>query len=346
MHNRRRTRTLRMGARPMTRFAVKHLTSGGVITNYHCTSRCGHCLYNCGPHRPKDYLDAAMAEKIFRIIIQHGCRSVHIGGGEPLLQPRQLAAVLEAARTAGMGIDYVETNSAWFVDSETALSILHGLKRAGLRTLLVSISPFHNAAIPYARVMGVIDACRQSGIEVFPWVNGFVRDLTRLDTHRTHNMTEFEAAFGSDYLKCIPERYWIHLGGRALQTFRPVYTQYPLAYVLENSPPDCSRALGDTSHFHIDLYGNYIPGLCAGLSIPMDGLGKPLTDGDCPLLNRLATTGIRGLYEMAIQDYGFVPQRSAYLNHCDICNEIRSTLIHADSGRFRELAPAGYYPCI
>jgi hypothetical protein len=327
----------------MTRFAVKHLASGGVITNYNCVSQCGHCLYNCGPHRPKDYLDAAMAEKIFRTIIQWGCGSVHIGGGEPLMQPRKLEAVLEAARTAGMGIDYVETSSAWFVDGEKAVSVLQALKAAGLRTLLVSISPFHNAAIPYARVMGVIDACRRSGIQVFPWVNAFVRDLSRLDIRRPHAMSEFEAAYGSDYLKRIPDRYWIHLGGRALQTFRPVYPRHPLEHVLEKSPPNCSRALGDTSHFHIDLYGNYIPGLCAGLALAMEDLGGPFSAEAYPLLHRLATAGIRGLYEMAVQDCGFVPQRSAYLNHCDVCSEIRGVLSRLGNGRFRELAPAGHY---
>jgi hypothetical protein len=327
----------------MTGFAVKHLASGGVITNYHCASRCGHCLYNCGPHRPGDFLVAAMAEKIFRIIIQHGCRSVHIGGGEPLLQPRKLEAVLEAARTAGMGIDYVETSSAWFVDSEKALSVLQSLRRAGLRTLLVSISPFHNAAIPYARVTGVINACRQSGIQVLPWVNGFVRDLTRLDTDRPHDMAEFEAVFGPDYLSRIPDRYWIHLGGRALQTFRPVYPQHPLAHILENSPPNCARALGDTSHFHVDLYGNYIPGLCSGLAVAMEDLDRPLGAAAYPLLHRLATAGIRGLYRLAVQDCGFAPQRSAYLNHCDVCSEIRSFLAQSDNGRYRELAPQGHY---
>jgi len=327
----------------MTGFAVNHLASGGVITNYHCASRCGHCLYNCGPHRPGDFLDAATAGKIFRVIIQHGCRSVHIGGGEPLLQPRQLATVLEAAREAGMGIDYVETSSAWFADGEKAHAVLQALKRAGLRTLLVSISPFHNAAIPYARVMGVITACRQSGIEVFPWVNAFVRDLTRLDINRPHAMAEFEAAFGSDYLRRIPDRYWIHLGGRALQTFRPVHPRQPLAQILENSPPDCSRALGDTSHFHIDLYGNYIPGLCSGLALAMEDLGRPLSAEAYPLLHRLATDGIRGLYRMAVRECGFVPRREAYLNHCDVCNEIRGSLIRSDKGRFRELAPEGHY---
>ena len=61
----------------MTPFAVKHLASGGVITNYHCVSQCGHCLYNCGPHRPKDYLDVSMAEKTFRSIMQRGAYLNH-----------------------------------------------------------------------------------------------------------------------------------------------------------------------------------------------------------------------------------------------------------------------------
>jgi hypothetical protein len=112
---------------------------------------------------------------------------------------------------------------------------------------------------------------------------------------------------------------------------------------LRKSPPSCSPALADTSHFHIDLYGNYIPGLCAGLAIAMEDLGKPLTAGDYPVLHRLATTGIRGLYQMAVEDYGFVPQRSVFLNHCDVCTEIRSALIQTDSARFRELAPEGHY---
>ena len=40
-----------------------------------------------------------------------GCPSVHIGGGEPLLRPDKLQAVLEAASDCGVGIDYVEINS-------------------------------------------------------------------------------------------------------------------------------------------------------------------------------------------------------------------------------------------
>ncbi len=327
----------------MTSLSIKRLTSGGVITNYNCVSRCGHCLYNCSPDRGKGYLDAVRAEKIFRRIKGLGCRSVHIGGGEPLLKPDKLVNVAVAARKTGMAIDYVETNSAWFADGERAETILNGLQAAGVETMLISISPFHNAYIPYSKVAGVIDACRRTGMSVFPWVNAFVRDLTRLDIHKPHDMAEFEAAFGPAYLKRIPDRYWIHLGGRALETFGKVYPKRPAEQVLEQSPQSCSRALSDASHFHIDLHGNYIPGLCAGLAIAMDDLGEALPGGKYTLLERLAADGIRGLFTIAAENYGFIPRTSGYLNHCDLCTDIRGYLFKTEGKRFIELAPGGFY---
>ncbi|XPS82123.1 radical SAM domain protein [Desulfosarcina variabilis str. Montpellier] len=146
----------------MSHLSIRRLASGGVITNYYCVSRCAHCLYNSSPRRDKAYLDPDLAETIFRQIAAHGCRSVHIGGGESFLDPEGLIRVATAARDAGMGIDYIETNSAWFVDTAQAITLLKELKASGVHTLLVSISPFHNAHIPYAHVKGVIDACRQA----------------------------------------------------------------------------------------------------------------------------------------------------------------------------------------
>ncbi|MEJ2154496.1 MAG: radical SAM protein [Desulfobacteraceae bacterium] len=327
----------------MNAFSIKRLASGGVITNYSCVSRCGHCLYNCGPHRSRDYLDGVMAAKIFRSIVALGCRSVHIGGGEPLLHPKKLRAVAAAARDAGVGIDYVETNSAWFVDADQARGLLEDLRAVGVDTLLVSISPFHNAFIPYAKVSGVIDACRRTDMSVFPWVNAFVKDLTRLDVNKTHALDEFTSAFGAGYLEHIPDRYWIHLGGRALATFGAVYPKQPVEEVLAQSPGSCARALADTSHFHIDLYGQYIPGLCAGLAIAMDDLGDALPPGKYALLEQLAVTGTGGLYELAAERYGFRPRSDGYLNHCDLCTDIRGFLWRTEGVAFEELAPDGFY---
>jgi hypothetical protein len=41
--------------------------------------------------------------------------------------------------------------------------------------------------------------------------------------------------------------------------------------------------------------------------------------------------------------YGYTPKRTAYLNHCDLCTEIRSYLTGLDGEVFRELAPEGFY---
>ena len=92
----------------MTHSSIRRQSSGGVITNYHCISRCGHCLYNSSPRRDKAYLEPDLADTIFRQIAAHGCRSVHIGGGEPFLDPDGLIRVASAAREVGMGIDYEE----------------------------------------------------------------------------------------------------------------------------------------------------------------------------------------------------------------------------------------------
>lgn len=327
----------------MPQLTINRLASGGVITNYCCVSKCGHCLYNCGPHRPKDYLGKADAEAIFKCIAALGCRSVHIGGGEPLLHPEKLAAVLDTAHRAGMGIDYVETSSAWFTDEDPAVDVLERLRAAGLHTLLVSISPFHNARIPFARVRGVIAACRRAGLQVFPWVNAFVRDLDRLGADRPHAMAEFEAAYGPDYLGRLPDRCWIHLGGRALDTFRRVLPSQALETVLARSPASCARALKDTSHFHIDLYGGYVPGLCAGLAVAMEDLGRPLPAGKYPLIDVLAAAGLRGLYALARDRHGFTPRQDTYLNPCDLCTEIRRFLFQRKKKAFAELAPDGFY---
>ncbi len=327
----------------MMPLTITALVSGGVITNYHCISRCGHCLYNCSPQRPRDYLDGETAANIFERIRDLGCRSVHIGGGEPLLDPEKLADVAAAARDTGVGIDYVETNSGWFTEAESADAILQRLIHAGVGTLLVSISPFHNAHIPFSRVRGVIDACRRTGMQVFPWVNAFIRDLERLGEDRPHAMDEFEAAFGNDYLKRVPDRYWIHLGGRSLNTFRPVFASHPVTHILNHSPRSCARALADTTHFHMDLYGGYIPGLCAGLSVRMTDLGRPLSAAAYPLIDALAAAGINGLYDMATGSHGYIPGKAAFLNHCDLCTDIRRFLWQQDRSRFSELSPDGFY---
>jgi hypothetical protein len=327
-----------------SRLKIGRLASGGVIANYFCASACRHCLYNCGPHREKNYISLEVAEKNFRAVKALGCAAVHIGGGEPLLRPDELGGVLDAARRAGVSIDYVETSSSWFKDPESAEALLTGLRPKGLHTLLVSISPFHNEHVPFARTQGVLDAARRAGVRVIPWIEHFIAELSGLDSTRPHALAEFEERYGKDYVRGIPDRYWIHLGGRALETFRPLLRTRTLEHILRENAPGCGRQITDTSHFHLDLFGNYIPGLCSGLAISRDDVGKALAEDKYPLLNILDEKGVRGLLDFAARAYGFEALQAGYLNACDLCTEIRSFLVVKGYDRSQELGPRGFYP--
>jgi hypothetical protein len=327
----------------LSRLKIGRLASGGIITNYFCTSACRHCLYNCGPQWEKRYISVEVAEQNFRAVKALGCAAVHIGGGEPLLRPEELGAVLDAARRAGISIDYVETNSSWFKDAESAEALLAGLRPKGLHTLLVSISPFHNEHIPFARTQGVMAAARGAGVRIFPWVADFIPDLSALDGARPHALSEFEERYGNGYVRLILDRYWIHMGGRALETFRPLLRTKTLEHILRENTTGCSRELGDTSHFHLDLFGNYIPGLCSGLAVARDDLGNSLSPDQYPLLNILGAKGIRGLFDFAVREYAFRPQQAGYINQCDLCTEIRFCLVKEGYDRSKELGPEEFY---
>jgi hypothetical protein len=327
----------------LANFSIKRLISGGLITNYFCTSRCRHCLYNAGPHRDRQYIDSQTTEANLRMVRSLGCTSVHIGGGEPLLRPAALEKVLETAVRAGVSIDYVETNSSWFKDRDSAIQILTRLRGHGLHTLLVSISPFHNEFVPFYKVKGVIEASRRAGIEIFPWIADFIQDLSEFDPHKPHDPSAYQQRFGRDYLTGVLQRYWVHLGGRALDTFRPFFKAKSFKQIMKENSGSCQPELSDTSHFHIDLFGNYIPGLCSGLAIFRDDLGKALPPEKYPLLSALYQSGIRGLAEMARHEFGYSPARNDYINKCDVCNEIRTFLVHGDLMASSELQPAEFY---
>ncbi len=327
----------------MNDFTIRRLVSGGLITNYFCTSRCRHCLYHCSPNREKAFIDPETAEKCFLRVLEMGCRSMHIGGGEPMLRPAHLEKVLEVAYRVGMKIDYVETNSSWYKDSESAAHILERLQARGLGTLLISISPFHNEFIPFSKVKGVIDAGRKAKMELFPWINDFYKDLSAFEPDTPHTFEEYSEKFGKDYLASTLGRYWIHMGGRAIETFRKILPGSSLQRILDDNPGSCKSELSDTSHFHVDLFGKYIPGLCSGIGVEIKDLGKPFPKEKYPVLTTLASSGIRGLHDMAMNEFGYQPERNFYLNKCDLCTRIRKFFVTTNAQSFKELVPFNFY---
>lgn len=321
---------------------IDYLQSGGLIANYYCSSACAHCLYRCSPKWPKEYIEPETVRKNFDIIRRLGCRSVHIGGGEPLLRPEALGKILDIALESGISIEYVETNSSWFRNEQEACSLLEQLANKGLGTLLISISPFHNEFIPFYKVKGVVEACRRTGISIFPWVSDFVDDLNAFDERRTHSLVEYEQRFGPHYVESLPRRYWISPGGRALETFARFSPARSVSQIMAKNSQGCAE-LAEVGHFHLDFYGNYIPGLCAGLSIHRDDLGKALDPGEYPIISRLYSGGIAEFIDYAVETYGYASKRDDYSSKCALCYDARHFLVVEHRLDSKELQPREHY---
>ena len=322
---------------------VDRLRSGGLIVTYQCQSACPHCLYRGGPAREAAYMDQATAEALCARARSLGATALHIGGGEPLTDPLSLAGVLAAAETAGVTVEYVETSGSWFTDAEEATELLAELRTLGLSRLLVSISPMHNGFIPLRKTLGTIAAAQAAGITVFPWQEHFLADLRAFDPDTTHPFAQYCDRFGPGYPAEILRRYWVHLGGRAFDLFAPVLGRRPLEAILEDASPDCLAELTDTSHFHMDLYGDYIPGLCSGLAFRADDLGAPLDPERYPILTTLVASGIRGFYEYAAALEAYAPRPEGYVNKCELCQDIRRHLSERGWFESTELSPPEFY---
>ncbi len=322
-------------------FVIDRLHSGGVITNYFCTSSCSHCLYFCSPKWKKDYIETGMLAQILGKIRSLGCNSIHIGGGEPFLNLSGLKVVVETCRSAGIWIEYVETNSTWYRSMDSACEVLSSLKERGLSTLLVSMSPFHNEHIPFFKVKGVMEACNAVGINVFPWISDFYSEIDAFDDRKPHTLAEYENRYGSDYLMKLPSRYWVHPSGRALKTYSRLFGLRPYEETLLTSQGGC-RELMDVSHFHFDLFGNYIPELCSGLAIHYSDLGNTISPEKYPFLHILFHQGVSGLFELVVNEYDF-KLSTGYISKCHLCFEIRRYLIIDKGIKAREFQPNDFY---
>jgi hypothetical protein len=327
-----------LGELPMR---IKSLASGGLISNYHCSSTCAHCLYNCSPSREKDYVSFDDALRILGKVKALGCQSVHIGGGEPLLDYEKLRdGALKAAAKLGVGIEYVETNSSWFKSHEQACGVLRELLDNGVSTILVSISPFHNEYIPFKKLKGVVAAAHSVGMNLFPWIADFYQDIDRFDDAKPHKLSEYAALFGDAYVSALPSRYRLTRKGRALKTFASQMPQIPLERIVAESSP--CRELDETWHFHADVHGNYIPGLCTGLAIAVDDLGKELERESYRYLLALHEGGVARLLAEAAES-GFKPKKTAYASKCELCVEARGFLAVEAKAATKDLRPLEYY---
>jgi len=300
---------------------IPKMHHGGIMTNYECNAACRHCLYACSPDRSSGYISPQGAEEVCRLLVEGGCRSVHIGGGEPFLNFDGLINLLETAKKFRISVEYVETNGFWAAEPEKAKQYLKALLKTGADTLCISLDPFHAEYVPYSLPLKLAELCRSVGFGYFLWQERFLRPMADVTPNKPHNRKALERQISPNYILETAQSYGIGMGGRAINIELEYNSKHPINKIISNQP---CRGLLSTNHFHIDLHGNFIPPGCTGIAIPLGNLLNGLQEGKYPVFEALLTGGVANLLDFATKK-GFTPDEN-YASNCALCFFIRKWL--------------------
>jgi organic radical activating enzyme len=99
----------------------------GLLTTLQCNFSCGHCMYECGPDRPAEYMSNDVLAKIERQVARmHGERTwtlINLIGGEPTLRPNELGRILNIVKQWGVTVE-MTTNGWWLKSDHAARAVL------------------------------------------------------------------------------------------------------------------------------------------------------------------------------------------------------------------------------
>jgi len=219
---------------------IPPLVSGGLMLSYKCTNKCLHCLYACSPSQPNQWITLETAEKIMiNLKKEPYLESIHISGGEATLKMDLLIEVIKLAKNHGVPLSYLETNGAWCLDEKRAKEGFKKMLDAGLYTVLISASMFHNEFIPFKRTRLAVKAATEvfSSQNVIIWLPNLYQALERMgDEENTRTLEAFcEKANLTDHLDHLPHLYNLIPSGRAARKLRACYTpQKAQAFLFAN----------------------------------------------------------------------------------------------------------------
>ena len=136
-----------------------------VVTNQ-CTGRCKHCSQ--GERSPIGVrIDPRLAaEAVARIAREYAIQTVMTFGGEPLLHPEAVYAIMASAREAGVPKRQVITNGYFATDADTVYRAARRLRELEVNDLLLSVDAFHQETIPPKAVKVFAAAARDCGLPV------------------------------------------------------------------------------------------------------------------------------------------------------------------------------------
>ena len=134
-----------------------------VITNA-CTGRCKHCSEGEHPACLDGIDPSVAANAVRKIATEYEIQTVMAFGGEPLLRPDAVYAVMEEASRSNIPRRQVITNGYFSKDAARIREVAAELARCGVNDLLLSVDAFHQETIPLDTVKAFAAEAKEQGI--------------------------------------------------------------------------------------------------------------------------------------------------------------------------------------
>ena len=118
-----------------------------VVTNA-CTGRCKHCSEGEHSLCAQSIDKTIAADAVQKIAAEYEIKTVMTFGGEPLLCPDTVCAIMGAAKQLDIERRQVITNGYFSKDPKKIKDMAYRLYRCGVNDLLLSVDAFHQETIP------------------------------------------------------------------------------------------------------------------------------------------------------------------------------------------------------
>ena len=145
---------------------LKNLNKIEFVVTYACTGRCKHCSEgehaSCG-----ERIDPKIsAEAVRKISAEYDIQTVMTFGGEPLLYPDAVYAIMTAAKELNIPKRQVITNGYFSKNTEKIREVAERLAACGVNDLLLSVDAFHQETIPLNVVRQFAAEAEKCGIPI------------------------------------------------------------------------------------------------------------------------------------------------------------------------------------
>ena len=143
---------------------LKNLNKIEFVLTYACTGRCRHCSQgehsSCG-----EFIDPDRAADVVKKVCQkYDVATVMTFGGEPLLHPDAVIAVMSAAREMNVPKRQLITNGYFTMDTDRMREVAQMLHAVGVNDLLLSVDAFHQQTISLSTVRAFALELKRCGV--------------------------------------------------------------------------------------------------------------------------------------------------------------------------------------